>query len=101
MAQSPIRRGRDDADARACRKDPAATGWRAAPKGMTKMTIRDLGGECMTYCLVCRQYTPPKGGAGKTYFYCGNSKCRHDNLNTAACGCSWRGSCGLFLKVCS
>ena len=55
----------------------------------------------MTYCLVCRQYTPPKGGAGKTYFYCGNSKCRHDNLNTAACGCSWRGSCGLFLKVCS
>ena len=34
----------------------------------------------MTYCLVCRQYTPPKGGDGKTCFYCGNPKCRHDHV---------------------
>lgn len=54
----------------------------------------------MTYCLVCRKYTPPKGGDGKTCFYCGNPKCPHGNVKTAACGCSWCGSCGLFLKVC-
>ena len=68
---------------------------------MTKMTVRDFGGKCTAYCLVCRQYTPRKGGDGRTCFYCGNPKCRHDNVKTTAYSCFWCGPCGLFLKVCS